>query len=121
MPHAGPVRTLVILLVAAVLVGGCSGGGSCRGQSYHADRSQPGETTPIAALDTWLDSTVGFDRTPPDDGWTVQDSGDPKASRVVITNEAGDGWWVSVLRTDPGGYVVDGATDNASACGDELS
>jgi hypothetical protein len=119
-----PVRLLVSPLVAAVLttvlVSGCSGDDGCAGTAYHADLDQDGATTPIQALETWLGTHDSFDQ-PPDEGWIVQDSGAADAATVVITNDDGDGWWVSTVRTNAGGYVVDEATDDAQGCGDEIS
>jgi hypothetical protein len=114
-------RILPVVLAAA-LVTGCSGSDDgCSGRAYHPSLDQAGAKTPIRALEVWLGDPEGFDRTPPDEGWIVEDSGDPDAAQVVITNDDGGGWWVSAARTTSGGYVVDQATDDAAACGDELS
>lgn len=120
-----PVRTLLALLLSLLLalglVTGCSGGDGCTGHAYHPDLGQDGAKTPIQALETWLGSHEGFDAQPPDRGWIVEDTGAKDPATVVLTNDEGDGWWVSAVRTDSGGYVVAEATDDASGCGDELS
>ena len=116
-----PVRLLASLLVTTALVAGCSGDDGCSGTAYHADLGQEGAKTPIQALEAWLGTHEGFDQEPPDEGWTIEDSGAKDPAEVVITNEDGDGWWVSALRTESGGYVVNEATDDATGCGDELS
>ena len=118
-----PVRLLLsaLVLVLGVLVTGCSGGDDdCSGRAYHPSLDQQGSETPIRALEVWLGSHEGFDQQPPDAGWIQQDTGEEDPARVVLTNEDGDGWWVSTVRTSSGGYVVEQATDNASSCGDEL-
>ena len=116
-----PVRTLPALLLTLGLLTGCSGSDGCTGHAYHPDLAQDGAKTPIQALEVWLGSHEGFDGQPPDRGWVVEDTGAKDAARVVLTNDEGDGWWVSTVRTDAGGYVVDQATDDAGGCGDELS
>ena len=120
--HAVPVRRVLPVLLIAALVTGCSGSdGDCAGQAYHASADAKGAATPIEALEVWLGDPKGFDQPPPDEGWVVQDSGEDDADTVVLTNEAGHGWWVSAIRTTDGGYVVDQATDDATDCQDELS
>lgn len=116
-----PPRAAAAVLVLGMLVGGCSGDRSCRGQSYHPDRALDGARTPVGALDTWLDTHAGIAADPPVDGWVVHDAGEGEPNRVVITNDTGDGWWVTAVRTRSGGFVVDEATDDATACGDDLS
>lgn len=122
-----PVRTLPTLLPALLLtltlglVTGCSGGNDCTGRAYHPDLGQAGAKTPIQALETWLGNHEGFAAQPPDRGWVVEDSGVKDPATVVLTNDEGDGWWVSTVRTDSGGYVVAEATDDATGCADELS
>ncbi|GAA4364794.1 hypothetical protein GCM10023146_05820 [Nocardioides caricicola] len=105
-----------VLLVA--LPTGCSDDG-CSGRAYHPDLGADGSETPIQALDVWLSTHEGLSE-PPVEDWVVQDSGDPAATEVEITNESGDGWYVTVARTDQGGWVVSAATDDAEGCADEL-
>lgn len=112
------IASVALVLLVGLLASGCSDDDSCRGRAYQPDLSVAGEPTPIRALEVWLGSHEGFDQ-PPDDGWVVQDEGDPE--RVVITNDADDGWWVATVRTEDGGYVVGEATDDAARCGDQLS
>ena len=123
--HAVPVRATVspvlAMVLASVLLAGCSGSDSCTGQAYHPDLGTSGAETPIRALEAWLGTHGGITREPPDDGWAVQDTGEKDPQTVVITNEDGDGWWVSVARTDDGTYVVAQATDDASHCEGKLS
>jgi hypothetical protein len=111
----------VVLLAA--LLSGCSGDGAgCSGTSYEVDLSGKGAPSTIDALDAWLADPAGFDELPPKDDWIVQGGGDQEAEEVVILNEdTGDGWWVHLVRTDDGGYVVDQATDDWQSCEDELS
>ena len=119
-----PVRLLLsapAVVLAAALVTGCSGSDDdCTGHAYHPSLDQDGSKTPIAALEVWLGDHGGFDQEPPDEGWVQQDTGEKDPARVVIRNEDGDGWWVSTVRTTSGGYVVEQATDHATACGDQL-
>jgi hypothetical protein len=115
------IRWLLTGLLAVTLgLTGCSGDDDCRGQSYHPDLDSKGDGSPIAALETWLQRHEGLSE-PPDDDWIQVDSGDPEPDQVVIQNDTGDGWWVSVSRTSQDGWVVTQATDDATACGDELS
>ena len=114
------IRWLLTGLLALTLgLTGCSGDEDCQGASYHPDLGQEGAKTPIQALEAWL-GTHGDLPEPPDEDWIQADSGDPKADEVVLTNEDGDGWWVSASRTSPGGWVVTQATDDATGC-DDLS
>lgn len=112
-----------LLLALSALVSGCSDDGDdCQGATYDVDLSEKGAATPISALDEWLAAPEGMDDQPPKDDWIVQGGGDKDATEVEILNEdTDDGWWVHVVRTDDGGYVVDQATSNWSACEDELS
>ena len=117
-----PARPVVaLLLVLATLGSGCSADDDCRGQTYDVDLGAGGAATPIRALDEWLRSDHGFDKAPPGDGWVEMATDDRRAAAVVITNDAGSGWWVQTARTDTGGYVVAQATDVRESCGDELS
>jgi hypothetical protein len=123
--HAGRVlvRTAVPALVLLVTpLSGCFGDdGGCSGTSYEVDRSERGAASTIDALDAWLADPQGFDELPPRDDWIVQRGGEADAEEVVILNEAtGDGWWVHLVRTDDGGYLVDQATDAWRSCQDEL-
>ncbi|HEU5037008.1 MAG TPA: hypothetical protein VFT70_08380 [Nocardioides sp.] len=115
------MRTLPALLLVLAALTGCSDDDGCAGRSYDPDLGQAGAETPIAALEDWLDTHEGITTEPPDDGWTVEDSGEEDPARVVITNEDGHGWWVATVRTGSGGYVVDEATADAASCGDQLS
>jgi len=115
-------RLAAILLTAALavpLVAGCSEDG-CEGRAYHPDLDQKGAESPIQALETWLGSHEGLPE-PPVENWIVIDSGEATPIAVVIENDEGDGWWVSAARTSSGGWVVSEATDDATACEDELS
>ncbi len=115
------IRWLLAGLLALVLgLTGCSGDDGCAGQGYQPDLDGAGAKTPIQALETWLGGHEGLPE-PPDAGWIQQDSGDPKADEIVITNDNGHGWWVSTAKTSQGGWVVTEATDDATGCGDELS
>jgi hypothetical protein len=113
------VAASVTALVSVGVLSGCSADDDCAGTSYDADLSRPGAADPIAALDDWLADQTDFS-TPPAEDWVQQDGG-AEAAEVVVTNDSGDGWWVSVLRTADGGWVVDAATDNAEGCSDDLS
>jgi hypothetical protein len=123
-----PVRrtAVAVLLLAGIALAGCSDsdggkGGDCTGSAYQPDLSEKGARSPIVALEDWLGTDPKLPD-PPDDGWTVQDSGAKAPDLVVIRNDAdGDGeddWWVGVVRTDDGGWVVEQATDDASGCSD---
>lgn len=114
-------------LAAALITGaltltlpGCSDDEGCDGQSYRPDLGQEGAESPIAALSQWLGSPDGLPDPPTDADWTVQDTGEEDPSTVVITHHDGDGWWVSTVRTEGGGWVVSAATDDAADCADEL-
>lgn len=115
--------TAPALVLLAALLSGCSGeGDDCAGTTYDVDLSAAGAETSIDALDAWLADPEGFDELPPKDDWVVQGGGDPEADEVEILNEdTGDGWWVHLVRTDDGGYVVDQATDDWTSCREELS
>lgn len=115
-----PVTVLLAALLAGSLVTGCSSDHGCDGRTYHPDLDQRGATSPISALDDWLGTDPKL-ADPPTEGWTVVDPGDAHATSVVITNETGDGWWVSAARTSPGGWVVDQATDDVKGCRGQLS
>ncbi len=126
MPHAGRVllRTAApALALVATLLTGCSGddGGDCAGQAYHPDLTEAGEESPMQALSTWLSGATGFEELPADDGWIFSDAGEADPDVVEVRHEEGDGWWVQVVRTDGGGYVVEQATDDWAACEEELS
>lgn len=115
------IRWLLTGLLAVPLgLSSCSDGADCQGSNYQADLDSSGAGSPIEALDDWLGTDADL-ADPPDDDWTQVDSGDPKADRIVLTNDTGDGWWVAVTRTSQDGWVVTKATDNATACGDQLS
>jgi hypothetical protein len=108
------------LLALTLALTGCSGDDDCQGQSYHPDLDSKGDKTPIDALETWLGGHQGLPE-PPDEDWIQEDSGVPDADEIVITNDGDDGWWVSASETSQGGWVVTQATDDATACGGELS
>lgn len=108
-------------MLLAALLSGCSGGGDCSGTSYDVDLSAQGAPTTIGALDAWLAAPEGFDERPPTEDWIVQGGGDDADVVEILNEDAGDGWWVRVVRTDDGGYVVDRATNDWSSCQDELS
>ena len=114
--------TTPALALLAALLSGCSGGeADCAGATYDVDRSAAGAKTTIDALDTWLANPEGVDELPPRDDWVVQDGGED-ADEVVILNEStGDGWWVHLVRTADGGYVVDQVTNDWASCEDDLS
>lgn len=116
------MRTTFGLVLSAVLAGslltGCTDDQGCTGSSYYADLEQAGQQSPIDALDTWLGTDSDLPD-PPDDGWIVLDD-ETRSDTVVITNADGDGWWVAVKETSPGGWIVDEATADASGCGDDL-
>ena len=116
-----PALALVATLLATLL-SACSGDSDdCAGQAYHPDLSEPGDETALDALNTWLDGSTGFEELPADDGWIFQDTGQADPDVVEIRNDEGDGWWVHVVRTDEGGYVVDQATDDWASCEDDLT
>ena len=116
------VAPVALLLLLTALTSGCSRDSDCTGQEYDVDASAEGAETPISALDAWLAAPEGFTEQPPKDDWIVQGGGEKDAPEVEILNEdTGDGWWVHVVRTDAGGYVVDQATDDWSSCEDDLS
>lgn len=127
MHHAGcvllrPAAPAALLLVLGALVTGCSEAEACAGQSYRPDLAEPGAEDPIGALDAWLAAPEGFDERPPNEDWIVQGGGAKDPAQVDILNEdTGDGWWVRVVRTDDGGYVVEQATNAWSSCADELT
>lgn len=121
VPHPGRLPTaLLALMLTTGTATACSRDDGCAGQVYHPDLGAGGATSPIDALEVWIESVDDFDPPPPVDGWFVQEADDPQADRVEITNDDGDGWWVATVRTDDGGYVVSEATDEASGC-DDLS
>lgn len=109
------------LLLTALSVAGCSSddadGTGCSGSTYRPDLGEKGAGTPIAALEDWLGTDPDLPD-PPDDGWVVQDTGAKDPSSVAIVNDTGDGWWVEVTRTDPGGWVTVQATADATGCSD---
>lgn len=105
--------------LALLLPMGCSSDDECQGKALHPDLEQEGDESPISALETWISGPDTF-ANPPAEDWIVVDSGEKNPAEVVIKNEAGDGWWVSVARTDQGGWVVSAATDNATDCEGEL-
>lgn len=116
-------RLAAILLSGALavpLLTGCGSGDGCAGEAYHPDLNQEGAETPIQSLDVWLNAPEGIDN-PPVENWIVVDSGDAEPTEVIITNDDGNGWWVSTVKTLKGGWVVSAATDDAAACGDELT
>ena len=117
-----PSLTIVAAVLATALTAGCSDDSSCEGKSYHPDLGQAGAKTPIEALETWLGTATGFgDDLPPDDAWVVSDPDPHNKTVTVIRNDDGDGWWVSVQKTESGGWVVAEATDDATGCADQLS
>ena len=123
VPVALP-RALRLALLLALLLGmasGCSADDAgCRGETYELDLGAEGAQSPILALQDWLGAHEGLGE-PPGEGGVVQETGEADPDRVVLTNEDGDGWWVSAVRTDDGGYVVDQATDDWASCEDDLS
>jgi len=118
-----PRPPLALALVLGLLLSGpvaCGDDAGCHGNAYDPDLSAPGAETPIEALVAWLGTDTAFEELPADDGWIVQDGGeDPE--RVIIEHDDGDGWWVSTVRTDDGGWAVDMATDDRETCGDRLA
>ena len=117
-----PALTLVAAVLATALTAGCSGDDKCEGKSYDPDLGQDGAKTPIEALNTWLGSATGFgDDLPPDDAWIVSEPDPHNKAVTVIRNDDGDGWWVSVQRTESGGWVVAEATNDATDCAGDLS
>ena len=115
------IRWLLTGLLAVSLgLSGCSDGTDCKGSNYDVDLDAKGEGSPIAALEAWLGTDTDL-ADPPDEDWVVVDSGEEKPERAVLTNSTGDGWWVVARLTSQDGWVVTQATDDATACGDELS
>lgn len=111
-----------LVLVTASLLSGCSASSDCDGQTYDPDLGRAGAESPILALEEWLSTHAGFEEEPPlDENWVVQDTGEQDAEEVVMTHEAGDGWWVQAARTSQGGYVVVQATSDFTSCEDELT
>jgi hypothetical protein len=111
---------LAFLLALTLDLSGCSDDDTCRGQVYEVELDQAGAETPIEALEAWLGGGHDGLAEPPDEDWIQTDSGDVQPDEVVLTNENGDGWWVSASRTSEDGWVVTHATDDASGCGDRL-
>jgi hypothetical protein len=108
------------LLTVTLGLSGCSDDAGCTGSTYQPDLDSTGEGSPIAALETWLGTDSDL-ADPPDDDWIQVDAGEADPARVVLKNDTGDGWWVVVRKTSQDGWVVSEATDDATACGDDLS
>jgi hypothetical protein len=80
---------------------GCSA--SCHNVAYDVDLSQPGASSPIAAIDPWRDDGSQGMPSPPDGGWDVPQ--DDEQAELTLLSSDGDGV-VDVMRTDDGGWVV---------------
>ncbi len=112
-----PVLTPVLL--AVLLVTGCSrDGADCTGVTYGADLDADPAADPIGALNAWLAVQRDF-ADPPTKDWSQHDAGEG-ADTVVLTSEAGQGWWVSVRRVGEG-WLVHEVTDDADGCAGRLS
>jgi hypothetical protein len=113
---------VALAVVLALGLTGCADD-DCGGASYDVDLTQAGSATPIEALDLWLDTHDGIATDPPEDDWIQQGAaeGAGDAATVVLVNDDGDVWWVSVRRTSSDGWVVEQATDDATGCGDDLT